>query len=71
MVRNPVEESIERDRDTRRTERRIGPIARIARNYNPSSDSSSITRERPHPTYISCSTRSHTYAGQSKVAPNC
>jgi hypothetical protein len=38
MVRNPVEEGIERDRGARRAEREVGPVARIARNYDASSD---------------------------------
>lgn len=38
MVRNPVEEKIEQDRARRQTEQKIGPVARIARNYDASSD---------------------------------
>jgi DNA helicase HerA-like ATPase len=37
MVRNPVEQSIEHDRATRRTQREVGPVAQIARKYDASS----------------------------------
>ena len=36
-MRNPVEESIERDRAQGRSEEPAGPVARIARNYDASS----------------------------------
>lgn len=38
MVRNPVEQDIERDRAERRAAREVGPVARIARKYDASSD---------------------------------
>lgn len=38
MVRNPVEQDIERDRAERRAAREAGPVARIARKYDASSD---------------------------------
>lgn len=38
MVRNPVERDIERDREERRASRDCGPVGRIARKYDASSD---------------------------------
>ncbi len=38
MVRNPVEQNIERERSERRASRETGPLARIARKYDASSD---------------------------------
>lgn len=38
MVRNPVEQNIERERAERRASRETGPLARIARKYDASSD---------------------------------